>query len=229
MEYESDMLRRLSLIAAAALLIHPRVARAQDASLEAALRQTASLAGEPAIVSAAGLAPDDTPNLTIENPWAFDSAVAKRRVVLVGADDVPAANAVIAAVKWLKTAAPRPLRTAWAVSAMPLARFAATDALSLNRWVTFQAPDIVVEFGAGGVVHTAGVRVESVPVTGSIEAFRKILESAAATPVGIVSTATPSRACAAFPFAISCAATDVTVFDGTAKPTPSLPPDSLSI
>ena len=176
------MLRRLSLIAAAALLIHPRVARAQDASLEAGLRQTASLAGEPAIVSAAGLAPDDTPNLTIENPWAFDSAVAKRRVVLVGADDVPAANAVIAAVKWLKTDAPRPLRTAWAVSAMPLARFAVTDALSLNRWITFQAPDIVVEFGAGGVVHTAGVRVESVPVTGSFEAFRIFLESGAATP-----------------------------------------------
>lgn len=184
------MAGRLSLFVAAALLIHPRVAPTQDASLETAVRQTAALTGEPATVSAAGLAPDDLPNLTIENPWAFDTTVAKRRVVLVGADDLPAANAVIAAVKWLKTAAPRPLKTAWAVSAMPLARFAAADALSLNRWITFQAPDIVVAFGAGGVVRIEGVRVESVPVASSIEALRRILDSAATTPSGLHATIT---------------------------------------
>jgi len=172
----------LRLIVAGAALLVPGAARAQSASLEAALRQIAALPGEPAVVSAAGLAPDETPILTIENPSPFDTSVAKRRVVLVGADDVPTADAVIAAVKWLKTAAPRPLRSGWVVSAMPLARFAATDTLSMSRWLTFQAPDVVVEFGAGGAVHLDGVRVETVPAAGSIEALRKILDGAAKAP-----------------------------------------------
>jgi unsaturated rhamnogalacturonyl hydrolase len=172
---------RLAL-ATAAVVIVATAARTQDGSLEAALRQAATLRGEPALVSAAGLAPDGMPVLTIENPSALDTSATKRRVVLVAADDVPAATAVIAAVTWLKTAAPAPLRNGWAVSAMPLARFAAADTLSMSRWLTFQAPDLVVKFGAGSAVHLDGVRVETVPANGSTGALRKILESTAKTP-----------------------------------------------
>src|SRR6478736_292691 len=48
-------------------------------------------------------------------------------------------------------------------------------------------------------------------------------------PAAVVRMVTPSRACCAFPLAISCETIERTVFDGTAKPTPSLPPESLWI
>src|SRR5437667_3248778 len=40
---------------------------------------------------------------------------------------------------------------------------------------------------------------------------------------------TPRKACSALPLEISCAAIERIVSDGTANPTPSLPPESLSI
>ena len=42
-------------------------------------------------------------------------------------------------------------------------------------------------------------------------------------------SSTPRNACCALPFEISCEAIDLIVFAGIAKPTPSLPPESLSI
>ena len=51
--------------------------------------------------------------------------------------------------------------------------------------------------------------------------------SSSATEAGIVWTETPRYACSTLPLAISCAAIDLTVFEGIAKPTPSLPPESL--
>ncbi len=49
------------------------------------------------------------------------------------------------------------------------------------------------------------------------------------TPLPVSAGVTPSSACCALPLEISCAAIDLTVFDGTANPTPSLPPPSLWI
>jgi hypothetical protein len=40
---------------------------------------------------------------------------------------------------------------------------------------------------------------------------------------------TPRKACSAFPLEISWDAIDLTVLEGIAKPTPSLPPELLSI
>src|SRR5438093_2468255 len=153
-------------------------ALAAAASLESNLASVAALPGEPRTVSAAGLAADETPILTLENASAFDAAPAKLRLVLVGADDLPTADAVVGAVRWLKTAAPRSIRDRWIVSALPLSRFVEADKLSLPRWLTFQAPDLVVEIGSGGAVHREGVRVEAVPASAAIEALRKLLGDA---------------------------------------------------
>src|SRR5205085_11732672 len=120
------------------------------APLDSALVSVASLPGEPHIVSAAGLV-DERPVLTLENQTAFDPAAAALRVVLVGSDDA-AADAAIAAARWIKTSAPQSIRERWVASALPWARFAPKDTQSLARWLTFQAPDVVVEVGTGGVV-----------------------------------------------------------------------------
>jgi len=148
---------------------------AAAASLESSLTSVAALPGEPRTVSAAGLAADETPILTLENASAFDAGPSKLRLVLVGADDPPTADAVVAAVRWLKTAAPRPIRDRWIVSALPLARFTEADKLSLPRWLTFQAPDLIVEIGSGGRARVDGVRVESVPAAAATDALRKLL------------------------------------------------------
>jgi unsaturated rhamnogalacturonyl hydrolase len=150
------------------------------AALESNITAVAALPGEPRTVSAAGLTRDDESILTIENPSAFDPAVAQRRLALVGSNDPLAADAVVAAVRWFKTSAPVRIRRQWTVSALPLARFAPSDKQSLARWLTFQAPDLIVEVGAGGAVHLDGVRVETVPAPATIAALRGILERTAA-------------------------------------------------
>ena len=78
----------------------------QAASLDAELRAVAALAGEPRIVSAAGVTRDETPILTLENPDAFDAASPKLRLVLVGGADGRSAQQIVALVRWFKT---RPL------------------------------------------------------------------------------------------------------------------------
>jgi unsaturated rhamnogalacturonyl hydrolase len=115
--------------------------------LEAEIRAVAALPGEPRIVSAAGVTRDETPILTLENPDALDPAAAKQRLVLIGSAGGDSAEAIVAAVKWFKTSAPRTLRQQWTVSALPSASFEPADALSLPRWITFQAPDLVVTVG----------------------------------------------------------------------------------
>jgi hypothetical protein len=132
-----------AVVVAAALAVAPRAA----ATIDAEVRAVAALAGEPHIVSAAGVTRDETPILTIENPDAFDSASPKRRLVLVGGDDGRSAGDVVALVRWFKTRAPRSLRLQWAVSALPSASFEPADAQSLARWITFQAPDLLVTVG----------------------------------------------------------------------------------
>jgi len=121
----------------------------QAASLDAEVRAVAALAGEPRIVSAAGVTLDEAPILTIENPDAFDAASPKRRLVLVGGADRKSPEQVIALVRWFKTRASTALRQQWSVSAVPAASFETTDTQSLARWITFQAPDLLVDVGLG--------------------------------------------------------------------------------
>src|SRR5258705_12604204 len=89
------------------------------APLESDMAAVAALPGEPHVVSAAGLSADEAAILTLENPSAFDPAVVARRLVLVGASDQASADAVVAAVRWLKTAAPEAIRDRWIASALP--------------------------------------------------------------------------------------------------------------
>jgi unsaturated rhamnogalacturonyl hydrolase len=133
------------------------------ASLESDVSAVAALPGEPHTVSAAGLAADESRILALENLSAFDPTVLKRRLVLVGADDPVAGDAVVAAVRWLKTTASNSIRDRWIASALPQARFRTEDTQSLARWLTFQAPDLVVVVGgAGNQIQLDGVRVESI-------------------------------------------------------------------
>ena len=140
--------------------------------LPAALDELAAVGGEPRIVSAAGTTRDDAPLLTLENGWPFDAARPERRLVIVGGldGDADAARIVLDAVRWFKTGAPDAERARWLVSALPLA-LPGADAAGppaafppaggffddpdrpetryVWRWVTYQAPDLVVEVRAG--------------------------------------------------------------------------------
>ena len=136
------------------------------------LNALALLAGEPRVVSAGGMTRDETLLLTIENGSPFDRQDAMRRLVLVGGLDgnQESARIVLDAVRWFKTAAPAAARARWAVSALPLAdpgglggsrpyEFPPTDGFFDDpdrpeshyvwRWVTYQAPDLVVVVRAG--------------------------------------------------------------------------------
>jgi unsaturated rhamnogalacturonyl hydrolase len=137
------------------------------ATLQPQLDAVAKLPGEPQIVSAAGITKSEEPILTIENPSAFDPASTKRRLVLLGtAGDETAARAVIDAIRWLKTTAPAAIRDRWVASAMPLTAPDPTEPGALARWVTFQAPDLVVEVGTTGTaLQIPDVRVSRVPAT----------------------------------------------------------------
>jgi unsaturated rhamnogalacturonyl hydrolase len=159
------------VIAAAALLVAGAMAAA--APFEAELRAVARLAGDPAIVSAAGVLSDESPVLTVENSGAFDPADRRMRVVLVGGSSGDP-RAVVDMIRWFKTRAPRPLRQRWALSALPLANFEASDKLSLERWVTFQAPDLVVTVGRIAVEVAAPM--ESLAVDNTTTAFARLLE-----------------------------------------------------
>jgi rhamnogalacturonyl hydrolase YesR len=106
----------------------------------APIEQAAKLPGEPSIVSAAGVTRDEQPILTLENRSAFDPSSTKSRIALVGPRSVEM-------VRWFKTSAPSALRDRWILSALP-----STDGLdeaSKQRWITFQAADVVLEVRDG--------------------------------------------------------------------------------
>jgi len=135
------------------------------ATLQPQLDAVAKLPGEPQIVSAAGITKSEEPILTIENAGAFDAASTRRRIVIIGsAGDEAAAEAVIEAVRWLKTSAPPNIKTRWVVSAMPMTAADPTEPGALTRWITFQTPDLVVEVGnTGGSFQLPDVRVTRIP------------------------------------------------------------------
>ena len=145
------------------------------ATLDSDLRVVAALPGEPARIAAAAVTRDELPILTIENDGAFDTSSGRRRLVILGGlnGDAASADEVVAAVRWFKTQAPAAARRAWIVSALPLAQFDPADTLSLTRWVTFQAPDLIVTFGG---VWDGVKRVPSKSVDG-VAAFQKIFST----------------------------------------------------
>ena len=166
------------------VLAVPAAARAQSppvdtAALAAELEALAALGGEPRIVSAAGTTRDDEPLLTIENGSPFDAPRLERRLVLVGGLDggADSARVVLDAVRWFKTEAPEEERARWLVSALPAALPGADTAgppaafppldgffdhperpesRYVWRWVTYQAPDLVVEVRAGDELNVRG-------------------------------------------------------------------------
>ena len=139
----------------------------------ATLGEIAAAPGEPGIVSAAGTSRDGQPIRTLEHGAPFDAARSERRLVLVGGLDGNADSARIVsdAVYWFKREASDAMRSAWLVSALPLAAPSNDGSLRspdayppadgyfdhadrpdtryVWRWVAYQAPDLVVEVRAG--------------------------------------------------------------------------------
>ena len=186
------------------LLAGPAETRAQapagDAGdLRAALETLAAAPGEPRTVSAAGMTRDDVPLLTLENDAAFDFSRPERRLVLVGGldGDAESARIVLDAVRWFKTEAPEAERAHWLISALPRAlpgaRTGGTPATFppvdgffddaerpesryVWRWITYQAPDLVVEVRSGDALQ---VRSRPAGATGA---------AGAASPPGAASS-----------------------------------------
>jgi unsaturated rhamnogalacturonyl hydrolase len=142
------------------------------------LAAVSQLAGEPHLLSAAGVTRSELPLLTLENPSSFDiDRREQRRLVIVGGldGDERGTAAALAAVRWFKTLAPRSLRQEWTVSVLPdaLPAHATTTSQApaprlvfppeggffdhpdqpesryVWRWVTFQSPDLVLEIRGG--------------------------------------------------------------------------------
>ena len=136
------------------------------------LESVAGLAGEPRLVSAAGVTRTGQRLVTLENASPFEPASQRRRLVIV-ADNDRAAQAALSAIRWFKTGAPRGLREQWAVSAAflslgndatPVQQLVFPPAKGffdapeqpesryLWRWVVYQSPDVVLEIRGGDVL-----------------------------------------------------------------------------
>jgi hypothetical protein len=160
------------------------LAVAMAAGLDVDLRAIAALPGEPSTVAAAGLTKTDAPILSIENASAFDPAPGQRRLVVVGGfdGDDRSAGAVVDLLRWYKTRAPAAIRRQWTMSALPSAAFDAADTLSLQRWVTFQAPDLlIVVRDTGATPELGGLEGRTISSAAAVAAARRLIEAAPAT------------------------------------------------
>ena len=149
------------------------------------LHRAASLRGEPRYVSAAGVTRTASRMLTLENDGPFTVAPRMLRRIVVVADNDRAAQAVLAGIRWLKTSAARSIAEKWAISAVFLSY--GNDATPVQqlqfppakgffdhpeqpesrylwRWVTYQAPDLVLQIRGGDVMS------RSTPPSGSLGA-----------------------------------------------------------
>lgn len=158
-------------------------------ALDTELRAVAALPGEPSSVAAAGLTKDDAPILTLENPFAFDRASTKKRVVVFGTSEQTAA-VVLGMVRWFKTdPAAAALRARVDLSVLPQAAFDPADqkAVAMTRWITFQAPDAVIEVDDDGVrpIGSGNVMVSNwvarLPITAA--ALGGTVRAASSTPM----------------------------------------------
>jgi len=157
-------------------------ALAVAAALRPQLEAVAKLPGEPTLVSAAGMTKAEDRLLTIENGSAFEPTATRRRLVIVviGSDEASAA-AVIAAVRWMKTSAPAAIKRDWIVSALPVSPPTSelSEAQATERWLAFQAPDLVVrvapEVVQPGSAGLDNVEWATVPVTGTTAALQQVL------------------------------------------------------
>ena len=149
---------------AVVLIFAASVVLANAATIESDLRAVAALPGEPRIVSAAALTKDDRPILTLENTQAFDPPEKLRAVIYAAGGNQRAAAAVVDMVRWIKASAPAALRDQWVVSALPSADFDPADAKSFERWLRFQAPDVVVEV-VDGDARPSGFSADGVPAS----------------------------------------------------------------
>jgi hypothetical protein len=165
-------------------------------SFDVDVRAVAAMGGEPALVGAAGLAANDEAVLTLENRSAFEPASAIRRLVIVGGPGAGARETVLNLVRWFKRDAPARVRRDWALSAVPewsakasaertgsAASAERTIDPQLERWITFQAPDVLVEVRDDGqALALETIRSTVIKSTDGAGALEKILAAAPAGP-----------------------------------------------
>lgn len=170
-------------MAAALVAILARPAASQ--SFDAEMRAVAAVPGEPSAIGAAGLSANDEAVLTLENDLAFDYASAIRRLVIVGGPG--GEGAVVSLARWFKETASARLRRDWALSALPRAAALTPSATServndttpLERWVTFQAPDVLVEVRDDGKsLAMPSIRSTVIKSSDGAAALEKILDEA---------------------------------------------------
>jgi len=149
------------------------------------IERVAALAGEPRSISAAGVTRTEQRLVTLESESPFDPSPDARRRLVIVADNDRAARATLGAIQWFKTAAPRAFRDRWSISAVLLSSASdATPAQQLEfppakgfydhpdqpesrylwRWVTYQAPDVLLQVRGGDVLS------RSAPPAGSLAA-----------------------------------------------------------
>src|SRR6185436_12076130 len=151
-----------------------QVSRAQTPASPDLLRRLeaiAALPGEPRFVSAGGVTRSERRLLTLESGSLFQGSRQHRMLIVAGLDgDERGTEAALGAVRWFKTTAPRSIRDEWIISALPMAvpdgsargrpfQFPPDkgffdhpeqpESRYVWRWVTFQAPDLVVEIRGG--------------------------------------------------------------------------------
>jgi len=175
------MIVRAIAVALAALSLMANAAGAT--TIEADLRALAALPGQPRLVAAAGLTKADEPILTIEgrDVFAAPSSMAPRRLVIVGGldADTRSPSKVISLVRWMKTAAPVQTGKAGTVSAVPSAAVEPGDRAALDRWITFQAPDVLVEVREDGrTLNLAAITSSTLKADDPSSALAAILAAA---------------------------------------------------
>ncbi|HEY7287711.1 MAG TPA: glycoside hydrolase family 88 protein [Vicinamibacterales bacterium] len=169
----------LSLMAAAALAATQTVPQSTKGT---DVQAVAAIPGEPSAVGAAGLALNDEPVVTLENGAAFDPASGVRRVVIVGGPG--GEDAVIDLVRWFKRSSSSRLRRDWNLSALPRATALPGSAErslneSLERWITFQAPDVLVEVRDDGrLIGLPSIRSQAIKPGDDPAVLERILDEA---------------------------------------------------
>src|SRR5688500_5310033 len=133
------------------------------------LTRVAALDGEPRAVSAGGITRSGARVMTLETTSTGSGPGPQRRLVIV-ADEERAARVTLDAIRWFKTRAPQRLREQWIVSALllgyandsspaqrlqfpPVKGFfdhpEEPESRYVWRWVTYQAPDLVLQLRGG--------------------------------------------------------------------------------
>lgn len=156
---------------------HPRLAE-----LDRQIQEIAALPGEPRVFESAGVSRQDMPLRSVESGEPLDGPKRRLVIIGGMDGDDRGLQATLGALRWFKTAAPAAVRQAWSISVLPCGNPEGwveakptnnsfgkpnvgypppdgyfndrknPEARYIWRWLSFQAPDAVLEIGGGNRV-----------------------------------------------------------------------------